>query len=183
MKLLDVIANVGSAALSTHPLGALAVQAVNAFLPDDEKLSTSDSGEKVLSKVDNMPLNVQVELSKLDLERTKELADADKYTAMCKADAQETRAKIVNKAMNSLILLSLLFVLGVVYVYATKGAAAAFSYEMAAVFVTVSSTFAYVVRAYFGDLRSETESRHAAINNKKPRPKGLTGLISQFKSR
>lgn len=181
MKLLDVIASVGSAALSTHPLGALAVQAVNAFLPNEEKLAVSDTGEKVLAKVDNLPLNIQVELSRLDLERTKEQADADKYIAMCKADNQETRARMVDKAMNCLITLSLIFVVSVAYVYATKGATAAFSYEMAAVFLTVSSTFAYVVRAYFGDLRSETESRHSSINGLKPELKGLAGLVKAFK--
>lgn len=181
MKVLDVIAQVGSAALSSHPLGALAVAAVNSFLPSENQISVSSSGSEALGAVDTLPKSIQIQLAKFDLDKVKEQADADKYNAMCKADAQETRAKIVNKAMNCLIILSLLFVLGVVYVYATQGAAEAFSYEMAAVFITVSSSFAYVVRAYFGDLRSETESRHSAINGLKPNTKGVAGILKALR--
>ncbi|WP_017445815.1 hypothetical protein [Gayadomonas joobiniege] len=183
MKIFDVIADVGSAALSSHPLGALVMTAINAFLPDGDKLQLSDSGDIAVSKIDRLDLQAQIELSKLDLERTKEQADADKYKAMCSADAQETRAKIVNKAMNALIGLSIVFVLSVAYVYGTSGADLAFSFEMATVFITVSGTFAYVVRAYFGDLRNETQSRHASINGLKAPSKGLAGIIEAIKSK
>jgi hypothetical protein len=100
---------------------------------------------------------------------------------MTSGDGQVTRAKIVNKAMNCLIAISVIFMCAIAYVYSTEGASVAFSYEMMAVFLAVTSTFAYVIRAYFGDLRSETKSRHQSINNTPVQPTGLIGLISSIK--
>jgi hypothetical protein len=66
--------------------------------------------------------------------------------------------------MTCLCFVTCVFILAIAYEYSSNGASAAFSLDMAAVFGVIVSPFAYVVRAYFGDLRSETESRHSSIN-------------------
>lgn len=183
MNLLNVIADVGKGLISSHPLGALAISAVNGFLPADRQISKSNTGEDILDAIDTLTPSQQIQLAHIDLKVEEERGRTSRYEAMCKADAQETRAKIVNKAMSSLILLSVIFVLAVAYVYATKGAEDAFSYEMAAVYGTVTATFAYVIRAYFGDLRTETESRHSVESNQPVKPKGIAGLIRAFRDK
>ena len=97
---------------------------------------------------------------------------------MCAAEGQETRAKAVLKAMNALIFFTFMFTCFIGYVYTTGGAIEAFSYEAIGVFIALTGPFAYVVRAYFGDLKNETKSRHQVIDDK-PKPESLiTKLIT-----
>lgn len=183
MKALDIFKSIGAAALSTHPLGAAALGIVNAFLPTDKKLPVTATGEQALQVVEQMSgtERASIEIANIQLEQTIAETDAQKYEAMCKADGQETRAKVVVMAMWTQILVSIIFIISVVYVYATEGAELAFSFEMAAVFLTVVATPAYVIRAYYGDLKSETKSRHNALNRMPEPVKGLAGLITAIR--
>jgi hypothetical protein len=185
MDLLNVLKDVGMGLLSATPLGQLALPVINAFLPDDKKLTATSTGADAQQAIDTLPpeLQQQLSLAKITQEVEEDKGRTSRYEAMCAADGQETRAIQVNKAMNWLIILSLIFVSAVAYVYSTKGAEAAFSYEMAAVYMTVSGTFAYVVRAYFGDLKTETTSRHNVINDTPPSATGLAGVINAMKGR
>lgn len=179
MNIKEILKTVGTAALSTHPLGLAAIPLLNKFLPSDKQLNANSTGQQAVQFISELSgaQKAQIELAEIELAKTDIQGQTDRYIAMTKADGQETRAKIVDKAMNALIAISVLFMCAVAYVYATAGAAVAFSTEMAIVFATVSATFAYVVRAYFGDLKVETTSRHAAINNQLPKANGLAGVI------
>ena len=185
MDLLNVIKDVGLSFLASTPLGMAAMPIINAFLPDDKKLTEKSTGEDAIKAIDDLPpeLRQQLSLAKIDLKVEEEKGRTARYQSMCSADGQRTRAKIVDKAMNTLIVLSFVFVIAIAYVYVTKGAEEAFNYQMAAVFATVSSVFTYVVRAYFGDLRSETQSRHGVIDDKPQQYKGLAGLYRSIKGK
>jgi len=176
MNIKDILMTVGTGILSATPLGALALPVINALLPADKKLPVSATGEMATSAIGKLPPGEasKIELAEIQLEVEQERGRTARYEAMCAGDGQETRARLVNKAMNALIGLSTIFVLAIAYVYIDKGAEVAFSYELAAVYGVVTATFAYVVRAYFGDLRTETTSRHQTIDEK---PKAL-GLIA-----
>ena len=183
MNLKNVLTTVGGALLSSTPLGAAAVPLINAFLPGDEKLPENATGIQAQERIEMLPAGAQSELFALqvELQIEQEKGRTARYKAMCAADGQETRAKIVNKAMNALITISILFICFIGYVYMTDGAAAAFNMEMAAVYGVVTGAFAYVVRSYMGDLRTETESRHNAINGNPSLPKGLAGFVQALR--
>ncbi len=183
MKLLDILKTVGTGLVSTHPLGALAITALNHILPDDKQLPESTTGLDALAAVEQMSSadRAKVEVAEFDYKTAIEEGQTRRYEAMTKADGQETRAKIVMISMWSLVVTNIIFIAAVAYVYATKGAATAFSHEMAFVYLTVTGTTAYVIRSYFGDLRQETHSRHACINGKQVKPTGIAGLISALK--
>lgn len=185
MNPIDLIKTIGSGIISAHPVGAAAIQIVNQFLPDDQKLSNTTTGQQALQVIEQLSgtEKAQIQLSQIDLQKVSLETDAQKYAAMCSADGQQTRANIVNKSMNCLIAVTLIFMCAIAYVYAVDGAKLAFSYEMMAVFASVVAPFAYVVRAYFGDLRSETESRHASINKLLPSGKGITGFIQAIRAK
>ncbi|KGJ92156.1 hypothetical protein [Colwellia psychrerythraea] len=185
MDVFNVLKDVGLGLLSATPLGKLALPVINAFLPDDKQLTDSSTGIDAKQAIATLSpeLQQQLSLAKITQEVEEDKGRTSRYEAMCAADGQETRAKLVNKAMNCLILLSLIFVAAVAYVYSTKGADAAFSYEMGFCFITVSGTFAYVVRAYMGDLKTETTSRHNVINDTPPPTTGLAGVINAIKGR
>jgi hypothetical protein len=184
MKLLNVLKKIGVGAIQANPAGAAALSLINTFLPDGRKLTGNFSGNDAIEHIkETLPpeYSARVFDSKIELAKLEEEGRTERYVAMTKADGQETRAKIVDKAMNALIALSLIFIASVAFVYAKDGAALAFSYEMAAVFFAVSGTFSYVIRAYFGDLRIETESRHQVEDDKPRQPKGLVGLIASIR--
>lgn len=183
MNLMSVLKTVGTGLLVSTPLGAAALPVINAFLPDDKKLNINSTGIDADAAVEALPASARENLllAEINLEVEEEKGRTVRYQAMSAADGQETRARIVNKAMNSLICLSVMFLMFFGWVYVTKGAAAALSYELVALFVSVTGTFAYVVRAYFGDLRTETQSRHAAIDDKPQPAKGLAGLVAAIR--
>ena len=185
MDILNVLKEVGVGIISATPLGQAALPIINAFLPKDKQLGASATGDDAQKAIDGLPPEAkqQLLLAKINLKVEEVRGQTSRYEAMCKADGQETRAKQVNKAMNCLIILSLIFVAAVAYVYSTKGAEAAFSYEMAAVFATVSGTFAYVVRAYFGDLKTETQSRHSVESGVSPKAGGIAGIINAMRGK
>ena len=60
MKLLNVIADIGKGLISTHPLGAAAITAVNAFLPADRQLTTNNTGDDVVNAIDSLPQSEQI---------------------------------------------------------------------------------------------------------------------------
>ena len=183
MNIKSILKTVGLGLLSTHPLGALAIPVINSLLPGDTQLPEGVSGSDAERLIADLPGSQrdQIYLAEIDLKKTEEEGRTRRYEAMAKSDGQETRAKLVNKAMNTLIVISVAFMGATAYVYVSSGAAAAFSVEMAGVFITITGTFAYVVRSYFGDLRSETESRHRAIDEKPSVAKGLAGIIQSLR--
>lgn len=185
MKILDILKTVGAGLISTHPAGAAALTLVNQFLPEDKKLPETATGEQVQNEIDQLPPEVKhtVMLANIDLEKVKEEGYTKRYEAMCKADGQQTRAAIVKQAMNFLCWITLLFMCAIAYVYVTEGAEAAFSEHMVWLFLAVTGTYAYVVRAYFGDLKSETQSRHTIMDSKPRTAAGITSILQSIKGR
>ncbi len=183
MDIKSILKTVGLGLLSSHPLGALAVPVINSFLPGDTQLPAGVSGADAERLIGDLPASQRdaIYLAEIDLKKTEEEGRTRRYEAMARSDGQETRAKLVDKAMNTLIVISAIFVCATAYVYTTSDAEAAFSVEMAGVFLTISGTFAYVVRSYFGDLRSETESRHKTIDEKPSVAKGLSGILQMLR--
>lgn len=180
-KLFDTLKGPLLAAASTLiPHGPLLLGAVNAMLPDDKQLPTTVTGADIRGAVNQLTPEQRGSLmeKQIDLDIAVEEGMTERYKAMASSDGQETRAKIVNKAMNALIVITVTFVAATSWVYIEHGADKAFSGEMAAVFGVVTGTFAYVVRAYFGDLRTETKSRHQTIDNKPAPMSVLSSIIS-----
>jgi len=184
VNLMSVIKSVGAGLLASTPLGAAALPVINAFLPADSKLTAQSTGADAQVAIDALPpaARESLLLAEINLEVEQERGRTARYQAMAAADGQQTRAKIVSRAMNTLTVLSVTFLLFVGWVYVTKGADAALNYELVALFFSVTGTYAYVIRAYFGDLRSETQSRHAAIDDKPQPAKGLAGLLTAMRS-
>lgn len=185
MNFLDVAKTAGSALLATHPAGAAALTLINAFLPNDKRLGNSATGIDAANAFGQLGPAEQkaVQLAKIEQAIEEDKGRTARYIAMCQADNQVTRGLVVKWAMVALIVISALFILGVVIVYVREGATLAFSSDMAFVFLTVTGTFTYVIRAYFGDLRAETESRHSSIDDKPRLAKGLAGFVQAFKTK
>ena len=183
MNLMSVLKSVGTGLLASTPLGVAALPVINAFLPKDKQLDTQSTGADAQSAVDGLPPSARESLlhAEINLKVEEEHGRTARYQAMTASDGQETRAKIVDKAMNTLIGLSVIFLSFVGWVYVDKGADKALSYELVALFLSVTGTFTYVVRAYFGDLRTETQSRHASIDDKPQAAKGLAGLVAAIR--
>lgn len=180
MNVTSILKTVGAGLLASTPLGSAALLAINSMLPDDKKLPATATGVQADQSLQTLTAaqRVEIELSEVRLEVEQERGRTERYKAMAASDGQETRARIVVMAIKALISISAVFILAVAWVYVTEGAEVAFSYEMTALYVAVTGTFAYVIRAYFGDLRAETQSRHRTIDDK-PQP-AATGLAALF---
>lgn len=99
MNLLKILGNVASGIFSNVvPGGAAIVAGINAFLPDDKKLSESATGVQVQDAISTLPPDQQVALlsKKYDVEIAKVNAWADIQMHLNKADESgaSTRPKI-----------------------------------------------------------------------------------------
>lgn len=181
MDVLSVLKTVGTGLLMSSPLGVAALPIINAFLPDEKQLNNQSTGVDAESAVNDLPASARESLllAEINLKVEEEHGRTARYQAMTASDGQETRALLVMKAMNAMIWFTLLLLAFFGWVYVTKGAEAALNSEFIALFFALTGTYAYVIRAYFGDLRTETKSRHAAIDDKpKPALNGLAGLVA-----
>lgn len=181
MNVLNILKEVGIGLISESPIGKIAIPVINALLPDDQKLPINATGVDAEKIIKNLPpeQRLKIELAEIDLQKAEIEGMTTRYEAMCNSDGQETRAKLVNKAMNALIWLSCLCLAGVGYVYVNEGAKTAFSVEMIGVIAFILGPFAYVVRSYFGDLRVEAKSRHATIDVKQQPGSILTNFLTK----
>jgi hypothetical protein len=178
IKLFQALKNIGGDLVKDSLPGKAVVGLVKAFVPEAETMT----GDQLQEAIKALPPEqaAQIELAEIDLAKTEEEARTQRFLAMCQGDGQQTRAKLVNKAMNALIVFTSLFVAFIGWVYIEKGAADAFSYEMTAVFGIIVGPFVYAVRAYMGDLKAEAMSRHAAIDEK-PKPGNAVAEIIKAK--
>ena len=100
MKLFDLIKGVGAEIVKeVVPGGGLIIQAVNEFLPEEDKLSQESTGEDIGRAVSNLPPDKQAELleKEFDVEITKVKEENATVRSMFAADAtdpQTTRPKI-----------------------------------------------------------------------------------------
>ena len=150
-------------------------------MPDSQKLPDTATGQQAIDASETLSPSTKGELYKANIKLSiaKEQGQTDRYKAMCEADNQETRAAIVNKAMNGLIALSVIYILALAYCMVVDSGIAFDTLTYA--FAAVSAPLAYVIRAYFGDLRTETESRHQSINGLSMPAKGIAGLVKAYR--
>ncbi len=182
MKFKEILNLAGTVTSMINPVVGLAIKGVNLFLPSDAQLPETATAGDVQNAYGTLSANDQLKLAEMDLQKVVEQGYTDRYKAMCEADGQETRAKVVIMCVKVLCAITLIYMGAIAYVYSVDGAKIAFSYEMAAVYLAISGTFAYVIRAYFGDLKTELESRHRVVNNQPAPLKGLQAIASAFNS-
>ena len=181
MNIKSFLKTVGLGLISSNPMGAAALTVINGFLPDDKKLPENATGEQAQDAIKSLSPDqlAQLELAEIHLAEVEEEGRTARYIAMCAAEGQETRAKVVLIAIWGLISTNLLFMLVIAWVYVERGASEAFSPSLIGTYTVMTGTLAYVVRAYMGDLRSETRSRHETIDEKPRKPGLLEVLLSR----
>ena len=96
MKFKDILKTVGVGLLSSNPVGASILGAVNMFLPDEKKLPKGSTGAQVNEAVESLLPAQKASLmeKEIDLEIEQEKGWTRRYEAMAKADGQSTRPKI-----------------------------------------------------------------------------------------
>ncbi|MCH9735883.1 MAG: hypothetical protein K0U78_15245 [Actinomycetia bacterium] len=181
MKFKDVLKTVGAGLISSHPVGAAVLGAVNMFLPDDKKLPEDSTGEQVKSTVDKLPPEQKASLmeKEIDLEIAREEGWTERYKAMCKYDGQSTRPKIALMMAKVFCGVLLGFLIIIAYAVAQEGMAVLNQPYLWTIFATLTATPAGLLGKYFGELRKEQANRLSVsnpISNKNP----ISNLFSIF---
>ena len=181
--ILSILKGAGKIALGATPGGAAVLAAANAILPKDKQLTGDTPADQAIKTIETLKSSDQRAIFEAEAEAEVEIEKqhTERYDLLVNGDGQETRARMADKAMNALIGLSSVFLAFVGTVYFRDGAELAFSVELVAFYGVLTATFAYTVRSYFGDLRSEAESRHQVADNKPRLPKGLAGVIQSIR--
>lgn len=182
MKLKDVLKTVGAGVLSSHPVGAGIIAAVNLFLPDDEKLPEGSTGAQVKNAVEQLPPEQKASVmeKQIDLAIHEEDGWTERYKAMCSADGQSTRPRIALMMAKIFSATLLGFMVIIAYAVVNEGFEVLNSPYVWQLFATLTGVPAALLGKYFGELRKEQGNR-LAINgeNKMRNPinrlKGLFG--------
>jgi hypothetical protein len=187
MNLLDIIKNVGSAAVRTLvPGGGLILQAVNEFLPDDKKLPADATGDQVKAAAESLPPAQRAQLleKEFDVEETQIKESNETLRVMLQSDASNphsTRPYVVKHAFHVVAFVSVVVVCIWAYGITTKQADLVKAVTDGWPFVAVVITpFVFLLRSYFGTLARESRQRLDAAGGT-PSPGVAGALMSLIK--
>lgn len=189
MNIWEIVKTVGPRILDVALPGAgVALQAVNAFLPDDKKLPATATGEQLGAAMQSLTPEQQATLAEkqFDVEIVEIQESHSTVRAMLESDAANphtTRPYIAKQAFH-------------VIAFSIIATTAMWSYAVLIendtmvktimdgwVFVVgVNGTLATLLLAYFGVLRKEHKQKMDAANGAAPQT-GLAGIISAIAGR
>lgn len=173
MKLKDILAGAATVAGTLNPALGAAIGLVNGLLPEDKQLPITSTGAEVQRVVDQLPAEQRASLleREIDLEIAREEGWSTRYQAMCSADGQESRAKIVMMMAQVLVFEILAFT--VLFFWRPE---VINSQEVWLIFGVLTGTPATVLLNYFGNLRREHAQRQNAISGQS------APVVSTFKT-
>lgn len=184
MKIGDLIKTIGVGILSTNPVGASILGAVNVFLPDDKKLPEGATGADVKNAVDQLSPEQKASVieKQIDLEIHQEDGWTKRYEAMCRSDGQSTRPKIALMMAKVFSAVLLGFMIIIAYAVASEGFKVLDSPYVWQLFATLTAVPAGLLAKYFGELRKEQANRLATsgemkMTNINPLNKIIGGLF------
>lgn len=190
MKIWDIVRKVGGGIISNAvPGGALIVDAVNAFLPDDKKLSSGATGDDLHNAISALPAAQQVEImsKEFDVEITQIKESHSTLRTMLEHDAsnpQSTRPYIAKHSFHVIAFCIVVIVSMFAYAVAIENK------EMVKVImdgwpfvVGILGILAALLRAYFGILSGEKKAVLDAANGKTASVGFASSLAGMFKSR
>lgn len=183
MDFLNIAKTIGSAVVGLHPIGAMALGVVNQFLPENEKLPTTATGNELVSRVGQIPPEFQAQIMSQQFDVTMEQIKQSHLTmqTMLQTEAvspQSTRPKAV--------MIITWFVCVISFLYAFSHFLAAVNGEVETikalndsfyVVVGILAPFFVVLHAYFGVLRDE---KRDTLNTSQGLPAGAQGLLGKL---
>ena len=178
-KFLNIAKSLGAGLVSSHPIGAAAIAALNLVLPSDEKIPEQATGQQFDEAFNSLPPEAQASLAekKIDLEIAQEEGWTERYVAMCKGDGQSTRPKIALLMAYAVLLVDGLFA-GAAFYALVDGDAVTMTAlkDLQWLIVALNAIPASVLNKYFGELRKEQNAR---LSHK---PEGaFSSIIKAFK--
>lgn len=168
MGLMDWLKPLAGVASVLIPGVAPVLAAVNAFLPEGEKLPPEATGRQIMDAYEKMPPEDRVKIEEIAASVTiaQEENFTSRYTTMTKADGQSSRAAIARQMSLTLCGVILLFAYG--FLSESLGSDS-MTWQ---VFGLLVGTPASILLAYFGVLRKEHAQRNSIA------PKGLLGMVA-----
>lgn len=190
MKLWKVIKQVGSGIIrNTVPGGGLLIDAVNAALPADKKLSTAATGDDLQEAINALPAGERAELlnREFDVEITQIKESHSTIRAMLEADSASkhtTRPYIAKGAFQVIAACSLAVVFMWSYGIISQDKDLVSSITDGWPFVlSVIGPFISLLWAYFGILKAEHKDKLRAANGFNSAPDGLLGILTNVINR
>ena len=185
MNILDIAKSVGTGLIrDLVPGGALIIDAVNQFLPENNKLPANATGDRVTQTINSLPpdLQAQILLKQFDVQVEQIKAEALTFQAMLASDAvvpQTTRPYIARGCFHVLAFCSVVVVALWAYGVAVGDAVMAQAVMGGWPFVlAVLGPFVLLLRAYFGILKDEQRNKLDASNGL---PTTAGGILDIFK--
>jgi len=184
---MDIVKTVGSGILAAVPGGPLVLGAVNAFLPDDEKLPDTATANQVNSAMARLTPDQQAQIMtkefEVDITQIKESYST--VRVMLESDAKNphsTRPYIVKHSFHLVAIISLIVIIMWAYGVGTDNDVLVTAVMDGWPFVVaIISPFVVLLKAYFGILKQEHKNKLQAAGGITPEPiKGIAGIISNF---
>jgi len=184
MKFWDIVKTVGGAVVSNvGPGGAASVNAVNAFLPDDSKLSESATGDDVATAIQSLPADQRASVmnKELDVTMTEIKESHSTVRAMLEADTKtpHTTRPYIAKGSFHVIAFTIITVISVwaygVFIKDTdiiKAVMDGWPFVLA-----VMGPLVVLLHAYFGVLKQEQKNKLDAANGV-AQPSGIAGMLA-----
>jgi hypothetical protein len=188
MNIWDIVKTVGSGVLATMPGGPLVLGAVNALLPDDQKLPETATGQQIGDAVATLPPEARAELlnKEFEVDITQIKESHSTVRVMLESDAKNPHSTRPYIAKHSFHVIAFAVVVAVsIWGYGvwTKDSTLVKAVVDGWPFIlAVIGPFVILLRAYFGVLKNEHKNRLDAAGGKST-PSGIAGIISALTTR
>ncbi len=182
MKFKEILGFGAKLAGKVHPGVGAAISAVNAFLPDDKKLSNSATVQDLNNTVDKLPPDVKAQLFEKEIDYKINESNNHKEIQIALADADSKGAStrpFIAKMM------------AIYYVAITTPVNITLCYVIAKnpdqlqnlwpIMLTILGLAIWVVKAYFGQRTEEKKARYAVAHSQPiPGDKGIIDTIKRI---
>jgi hypothetical protein len=186
MNVLNILTKVGTSLLKNAIPGVgLVLDTVNAFLPDDKKLTGNETGTEAIERIGQLPADQQAQIysKELDVEIKEIEGWTNVMTVLAQSDASGSSTRPMIAKMMAWLVVIESSCLGGAYFYAVVAGKTEMVTALQAAWPTLLAllgTPTALLRAYFGLRTKEKERRYQLAGN--PAPAGMiSGIINAFK--
>ena len=187
MNIGKILAEVGGSIISNVIPGAgIVIDAINAFLPDDKKLSADATGQQAGTAINSLPPSEQVTVLSKQLDV--EIIEAQEYTKVISALAEVDKAgsstrPIIAKMMAQVVCFAVIVFSSALTIAIFKDAAETIKQlsDTWPLMLAILATPTALLRAYFGMRTKEKKARYNIGNGQSQSSGILSDIINMFK--
>jgi len=188
MKIKDILRGAATIAAPFIPGGPAIVAAVNAFLPDSEKLPDNSTGHQIEQKIADLPVEQRTAIYEKEIEL--EIVESNNFSANLNALAEVDKAgastrPAIAREMAHIVSFSVIVLVSAIFVSIWNGDSDLIEEIKGAwpLVLAILGTPTALLRAYFGMRTKEKRARYLAGSGSPAQSGALSNILAMIRGK